>query len=324
MALVGELDAEAADSAELVVAPVEPLSGRQGRDGRQRGREVRIERPRGPFGIVVGAADRLRHDLVDDAPNEQVRRGDLQRLGRAHLLGGVAPEDRGAALGRDHAVDGMLLHQHPIADRDAQRAAAPALPRNDDDDGHVEHGHLAKVVRDGLGDAALLGLDAGKRGRRVHEDDDLAPEFLGEAHHPDRLPVALWPGVPEVPVDLLLGVAALLVPDHADRLPVVVGKARHDGVIVGEAAIAVHLDEIGEHHPHVVEHVGTVRVAGHLHALPRRERRVDLRANRVCPPAQAVDLALALRRGRQHAEGFDLLQQHRHGFFEIQGLGHSV
>ena len=43
------------------------------------------------------------------------------------LLAGVAPQDRGAALGRDHAVDRELVHQDAIADGDAERAAAAAL-----------------------------------------------------------------------------------------------------------------------------------------------------------------------------------------------------
>ena len=80
--------------------------------------------------------------------------------------------------------------------------------------------------------------------RRVDEDDDRPAELLGEPHRAQRLAVAFGPRVPEVPEDLLLRVAALDVADEQHRLALVVGEAGHDRVIVGEAAIAVNLDEV--------------------------------------------------------------------------------
>ena len=115
--------------------------------------------------------------------------------------------------------------------------------------------HLAQVDGDRLGDAALLGLDARVRRRRVDEHDDRPAELLGQLHHAQRLAVALGPRVAEVAEDLLLGVAALLVADDQHRLPLVVGEAGDDGVIVGEAAVAVDLDEVGEQPLDVVERV---------------------------------------------------------------------
>ena len=115
------------------------------------------------------AAERLGHDLVDDPERQQVRRRDLQRLGGLHLPLGVAPQDRRAAFGRDHAVDGELVHQDAVADGDAERAAAAAFAVHDHDDRHVEHRHLAQVEGNRLGDAALLGLDARIGRRRVDE-----------------------------------------------------------------------------------------------------------------------------------------------------------
>ena len=86
----------------------------------------------------------------------------------------------------------------------------------------------------------------GIRGRRVDEDDDRPAELLGQPHRAQRLAVALGPRVAEVPEDLVLGVAALDVADEQHRLALVVGEAGHDRVIVGEAAVAVNLDEAGE------------------------------------------------------------------------------
>ena len=180
---------------------------------------------------------------------EQIGRRQLQRGGGLDLLPRVAPENRGAAFGRDDAVDRVLLHQDAIADRDAQRAAAAPLAGDDDDDRHLQHRHLAQVEGDRFGDAALFGFDARIRRRRIDEDDDRPAELFGHAHQPDGLAIALGPRVAEVAVDLLLGVAALVMADDHHRLPFVAGGARHDGVIVGEAAVAVELDEIGEE-PH--------------------------------------------------------------------------
>ena len=69
------------------------------------------------------------------------------------------------------------------------------------------------------------------------------PNFCGELQHPQRLAVALGPGIAEVPEDLLLGVAPFLVTEDGDRLPLVECGAGDDGVIVGEATVAVQLVE---------------------------------------------------------------------------------
>ena len=72
----------------------------------------------------------------------------------------VLPEDRRAALGRDHRVDGVLQHEHAVGDADGERAAGAALA---DDDGDDRHGARAissmlRAIASGL--AALFGADA--------------------------------------------------------------------------------------------------------------------------------------------------------------------
>ena len=149
-------------------------SSDQRRDFGERRGQRPVEQPRRCVGILMRAAERLGHDAVDDAALEQIVRGDLQRFGRFDLAARVAPEDRRAAFRRDHAVDRELLHQHLVADREAERAAAAAFAGDDDDDRDADDGHLAQVERDGLGDAALFRFDAGIRRRRVDEDEDRA------------------------------------------------------------------------------------------------------------------------------------------------------
>ena len=158
----------------------------------------------------------------------------------------------------------------------------------------------------------------GKRRRRVDEHHDRPAELLRELHHAQRLAIAFRPRVAEVAEDLLLGVAALLVADDADRLAFVVGEAADDRVIVGEAAVAVQLVEAGEQRVDVVERVGPRRMPRDQHPLPRRQVRVELGPDLVGAPPQRLDRALPLRRLRQHAERLDLLQQDADGFFEFE------
>ena len=91
----------------------------------------------------------------------QVLGGQLQRLGG--VLGGVAgaPQDRGAAFGADHRIDGMLQHQHGIARGQGDGPARPALA---DDRRHQRHADVEAGLDgagDGFGLAARLGFDAG-------------------------------------------------------------------------------------------------------------------------------------------------------------------
>src|SRR5437667_4335 len=89
---------------------------------------------------------------------------------------------------------------------------------------------------------------------------------------------ALGVGHAEIAMEVLLRVAALLVPDHHHAHAVEPGPPPDDRRIVTEQAVAVQLDEVGEHRAQVVERVRSLRVAGHLHALHRRQVLVDLGA----------------------------------------------
>src|SRR5207244_10114113 len=76
------------------------------------------EKPGGRIRIVLGTSRRLGHDPVDNSEVEAVRGVGLERCCSFPLLVGVAPQNRSAALGRDHRVDRVLLHEHAIRDRD--------------------------------------------------------------------------------------------------------------------------------------------------------------------------------------------------------------
>ena len=172
-------------------------------------------------------------------------RGDAERLGGFRRVLRRLPQDRGAAFGRDHRVGRVLQHQRDVADGDRERAARAAFADDGDDDRHAQPRHLVEVAADRLGLAALLGADAGIGAGRVDEREERQAELLGELHQPQRLAIALGPRHAEVAVDLLLGVAALLVADHHARDAVEAREAADDRGIVRERAVAVQLLEIG-------------------------------------------------------------------------------
>src|SRR5262249_18566610 len=124
---------------------------------------------------------------------------------------------------------------------------------------------------DSLGLAALLGADARVGAGGVDEAEERDAELIGHAHEPLRLAVALGAGHAEVAVEVLLGVAALLLAEHDQRAAVEAGEAADDRRVVAEAAIAAEFDEVGEDLADVVEGVGTIGVLGELELLPRGE-----------------------------------------------------
>src|SRR5215217_405488 len=85
--------------------------------------ELLAEEPRCRVRIRVRPSLGLGHDGVDDAQLQAMRCVGLERLRGLARLRRVAPEDRSAALRRDHGVDRVLLHQHPVGGGDRNRAA---------------------------------------------------------------------------------------------------------------------------------------------------------------------------------------------------------
>src|SRR5574338_501759 len=134
LSFIDERLAEGTHVAELVVALLDAGLDRKRLDFAERALDRRIEQPGSRLRIHVRAAQRLGHDFVDDVEFQQIRGGDLQRLGGFDLAVCVAPENSRAPLGRDDAVDRKLLHQHAIADRDAKGAAAASFTGNNHDD----------------------------------------------------------------------------------------------------------------------------------------------------------------------------------------------
>src|SRR5450755_3114549 len=122
--------------------------------------------------IAVGSAFGLGNDVIDAAQFLQVGGGDAHGLSSKFFLGGVAPHDGGAAFGRDHRVYRILHHQNAVGDRDRKCAAASADADHSGDDWHFESRHFAQVVGNGLGLAALFGMNSGISSVSIDKSED--------------------------------------------------------------------------------------------------------------------------------------------------------
>ena len=69
------------------------------------------------------------------------------------------------------------------------------------------------------------------------------------------------PGIPEAPVELLLGRTTLLMADHYHRAAGETADPPHYRRVVGKAPVAVQLLEVGEDAFDVIEGVGSFRVS---------------------------------------------------------------
>jgi hypothetical protein len=121
-------------------------------------------------------------------------------------------------------------------------------------------------------------------------------------------------------VDLLLGVAAFLMPDHHARFAVEPREAADDGGIVGESTVAVQLFEAFENAVRVVERVRPLRMTRDLRDLPRAELAVDVAGEGLTFFLEPRDL-LGNVDGRivlDEAQLFDLGFELRHGLLEIE------
>src|ERR1700754_2074289 len=92
--------------------------------------------------IAMRTAQRLTHDLVDQAVLEQARRRETHDVGGILGLVGALPEDGSAAFRRDDRVGRVLQHERAVAHADSQRAAGTTFTGNGADDRHAQFGHF--------------------------------------------------------------------------------------------------------------------------------------------------------------------------------------
>ena len=94
--------------------------------------------------------------FVDEFELREPFRRQAQCFGRGFFLVSAFPQDRGAALGRNHGVDAVLEHQQTITNSDCQRTPRAALPNHDTDDWNLKRTHREEIACDRLTLAALF------------------------------------------------------------------------------------------------------------------------------------------------------------------------
>src|SRR6187397_401686 len=125
-----------AEPAEALIAILAELVGGQANQPAHLIPERPIEATRRVVVVLMGAAGWFLDDAVDHAELEQVRRGDLQALGRLGRLIRALPEDGRAALWRDDRVVAELQHEHAVGHTERERAAGAAFTDHRADDRH--------------------------------------------------------------------------------------------------------------------------------------------------------------------------------------------
>ena len=274
----------------------------------------------------MGTAARLGDDAVDDFHAHQILRRQAQRLGGVGGLVGAAPQDRGAALGRDHRIGRVLQHQHGIAGGEGDGAARAALA---DDGGDQRHGELQRGLdraRDGFRLAALLRLDAGIGARGVDEGQHRQAEALGEEHEPARLAIAFGPRHAEIMAHPRLGIGALLMRDRLHRETAEPPDAADDGAILGEGAVAGERHELGQQRVEIGAAVRPVGMARELHLLPRRELGEGLGQEPARLGLEPADLVgdIDVAAGGEMTQLFDLALEFRQRLLEIEEVAHRA
>ena len=184
----------------------------------------------------------------------------------------------------------MFEHEDAVRDADSQRTAGHALADDDGHDRNPQPRHLPQVERDGLADTALLGADAGIRTDGVDESDDGTAEFFRLPHKPEGLAVTLRVSHPEVALEVLLHVAALLMAHDHDRPASQPCPAPDHCPVVAERAVAVEFDPLGEHPLDVVEGVRALWVPSDLNLLDRAQVVVGLLLQLLEPGPEDLDL----------------------------------
>ena len=222
------------------------------------------------------AAQGFRQDAVNQAKFAQAVRRQPQGLCGFRSARCILPQNRSAAFGADHRVDGILKNINRIGHGNCQGTARAAFTDDRSDNRRSQVAHLKEVVADRFRLAALFGADAGISPRGIHKSEDRKREFFSHTHQAQRFAIAFRTAHAEIAHHALFGVTSLLVADHNNGLTGQTGQAPDNRRVVGVGTVAVQFMKVGENHLHVVKHIGTVRMAGNKRSLPRRELRVGL------------------------------------------------
>ena len=168
--------------AEFFVAGVNQFIGGMVGEGQELALEDFAEEFRGGFVIAVGASIGFGNNFVDDAKFHEVVGHNFHGDGGGFSFGRIAPDDGGAAFGRDHGVETVFENVDAITDGDSERSTRAAFTGDGDDNGNGETRHFAEIAGDGFPLAAFFGIDAGISAGSVDEGEHGTIIFCGELH----------------------------------------------------------------------------------------------------------------------------------------------
>ena len=254
-----------------------------------------------------------------------MRRCDAKRLGGVLGMIAAAPQDRGAALGRDHRIDGMFEHHHTVAGGKRDGAAGPALA----DDAGNHRGGKPQAGTDGAGDgfglAALLGTAPGIGARRIDEAENRKPEAAGKIHQPRRLAVALGPRHAEIALDTLLGGASLFGAHDHHGLATEPGHATDHGIVLGIVAVTGKRREILEQLVDDGADARPVRMARDLYLFPGTQFFIGRFQLALDTGLQLADFVgnIDAAVGTHMPEFLDLALEGGNRFLKIQKMSHD-
>jgi len=213
-----------------------------------------------------------------------------------------------------------LQHLQNIADGNGQGAARTAFADDGNNHRHFQFGHHIKIAADGFGLAALFSIDPWIGARRVNEGHHGQTEFFCQFHQAQSLAIAFRTRHAEVAVNLVFGIAPLLVPDHHHRLAVETGKATDNRMIVRKSPVAVQLFKVGKNQRQVIKRIRALRMPCHLRNLPGRQLGVDILGQLSAFFLQAIYVVGNINRGiiLNKAQLFDLGFKVGNGLFEVE------
>ena len=219
-----------------------------------------VHLPDGDGWRQMGTALRLQHNLVNHTQSHQVLGSHFHNFTRLFAPGGIFPEDRRKTFRREHGVNCVFQHQHPVGNRQGQGAAAVALSSHHGNHRHRETAHLKEVSGNGLSLSPFLRLHAGIGAGGINKCEDGPVKFLRLAHQPQGLAIPLGAGHAEVEADVFLQRLPLSGADHRDGRAVKQGNAPQNRRVLSAEAVSPQLHKVGKEHVDIVRNAGALRV----------------------------------------------------------------
>ena len=183
-----------------------------------------------------------------------------------------------------------------IANADGQRPARPAFADDQRHHRHPQSREHQQIPGNRLALIPFFCPNSRVRPWCIDERNHRQFEAFRHLQQSQCLAIAFGPGHPKVAVQLLLGIAPFLMPDHHDRTPLESRDTGDDRGIVRVTAVAVQLFKLGEQGLDIVQRIGPLWMAGQLGYLPGAQVGEDLLGQRLAFGFESGDLFREIHR----------------------------